>query len=113
MNKTIENILVPVDYSSYATEALHYAATIADRFASSLLVLHVIAQEFETLHRRSAPSLPYPPMHAAISKATPPVTIDLRQQAERALEQYVSAQLASVVWTSVWTSDSLWNRFWR
>ncbi len=92
MNKTIENILVPVDYSAYATEALHYAVTIADRFSSSLLVLHVIAKEFDTLHRRSAPSIPFPPMHAAISKATPPVTVDLRQQAEIALDQYVSDQ---------------------
>src|SRR5713226_8151438 len=35
-------ILVPVDFSAYASEALRYAAGIAERFAASIMVLHVI-----------------------------------------------------------------------
>jgi universal stress protein A len=38
-------ILVPVDFSSYAARALLYAGAIAERFASSILVLHVIGRD--------------------------------------------------------------------
>ena len=42
------SILVPVDFSPYAASALRYALGIADRFASSLIVLHVIPHETTT-----------------------------------------------------------------
>lgn len=38
-------ILIPVDFSPYATQALLTAADIAERFASSLIVLHVVARD--------------------------------------------------------------------
>ena len=54
MSKTFPNILVPVDFSAYSTEALLYAASIAERFFSALVVQHVIAKEVEmlTTHQR-------------------------------------------------------------
>jgi nucleotide-binding universal stress UspA family protein len=41
-------ILVPVDFSPYSTRALLHAADIAERFASSLIVLHVVSREMQT-----------------------------------------------------------------
>ena len=60
MNKTIENILVPVDFSPYSTEALLYAATLADHLASTVVVLHVIAKEIEAqaAHQRTGSGVP-------------------------------------------------------
>lgn len=96
MSQALQKVLVPVDYSPHATEALHYAASLADPSVSELLVVHVIAKEFTALHRRSAPPLPYPPMYAAMAQAASPMTpltIDLRQKADTALEQYLAVQL--------------------
>src|SRR5262245_20054295 len=42
------SILVPVDFSPYAANALRYALGIADRFASSIIVAHVIPRETTT-----------------------------------------------------------------
>src|SRR5262245_30135063 len=42
------SILVPVDFSTYSADALRYAIGIADRFASSIIVLHVIPRETTT-----------------------------------------------------------------
>lgn len=40
-------ILVPVDFSPYATEALRYAADLAEVFHAALIVLHVIASDVQ------------------------------------------------------------------
>ena len=39
------SILVPVDFSPYSVTALRYAADIAGRFGSSVLVVHVLSRE--------------------------------------------------------------------
>lgn len=41
-------ILVPVDFSEYSTAALRHATALAERFQSSLIILHVISREIET-----------------------------------------------------------------
>ena len=61
MSRTFNTILVPIDFSPYSTEALLYAASIAEPFSSSLLLLHVIAQDTKVyathrhLERRGMP----------------------------------------------------------
>jgi len=66
MSRTFNTILVPVDFSPYATEALLYAASIAEPFSSSLLLLHVIAQDTKVyatqrhLERRGMPHRVFP-----------------------------------------------------
>jgi len=54
MSRTFNTILVPIDFSPYSTEALLYAASIAEPFSSSLLLLHVIVQDTKVYatHRR-------------------------------------------------------------
>jgi nucleotide-binding universal stress UspA family protein len=47
LSQVFRSILVPVDFSSYSTKALLYAADLAERFGSSIIVLHVIAREVE------------------------------------------------------------------
>ena len=45
LDRVFTPILVPVDFSPYATQALLRAADIAERFGASLIVLHVIARD--------------------------------------------------------------------
>ncbi len=93
MNQALKKILVPVDYSSLATEALHHAAAIADP-ATELLVVHVIAKDVAVHRGRLAPALPWhPPMYAAIAQVAPLMSIDLRERADTDLKRYLSRQL--------------------
>ena len=102
MDIIIENILVPVDFSPYSTEALLYAATLADHLASTVVVLHVIAKEIEAqaAHQRAGSGVPLfgwgvtsetlgvsPEMHEA-------VVVDLRERAQTALQHFLPSELS-------------------
>ena len=91
-------LLVPVDFSSYSTAALRYAVGIAERFASSLIVLHVIPRETTTqavAQRLGNLSLPFfgpwamPSQPEVSSEATESVVTDLREQAYTALQAFL------------------------
>jgi len=43
--RVFTSLLIPVDFSPYSTQALRIAASIAERFDSSLIVLHVISEK--------------------------------------------------------------------
>jgi nucleotide-binding universal stress UspA family protein len=97
------SILVPVDFSRYAAAALRYAAGIAARFASSIMVLHVIPREttthavYQRLGYRDFPFLG--PVSPQSAPAVPPkvaedVVVDLREQAYTALQAFLPAQMA-------------------
>ena len=99
------SILVPVDFSTYAANALRYAVGIADRFASSITILHVIPRETTThavYQRLGHPDLPFmflDPLHPQRAPAPPPdgaedVIIDLREQAYTALQAFLPTQIA-------------------
>jgi nucleotide-binding universal stress UspA family protein len=45
LHRVFTPLLIPVDFSPYATQALLIAADIAERFGSSLIVLHVVARD--------------------------------------------------------------------
>jgi universal stress protein A len=106
MSKTFHTILVPVDFSPYSTEALLYAASIADRFSASLQVLHVISQEVRTFathrhleqsgtpHRPLALLGPYSEPLGVPPEQTDEVVVDLREQAHTTLQQFMPPQLA-------------------
>ncbi len=100
MDIIIENILVPVDFSPYSTEALLYAATLADHLASTVVVLHVIAKEIDAqaAHQRTGSGVPLlglmsealgvpPEMHEA-------VVVDLRERAQTALQHFLPSELS-------------------
>jgi nucleotide-binding universal stress UspA family protein len=97
------SILVPVDFSPYAANALYYALGIADRCASSIIVLHVIPREttmqavYQRLGHRDLPF--FGPLHPQSTPALPPevaeeVVVDLREQAYTALQAFLPAQMA-------------------
>jgi nucleotide-binding universal stress UspA family protein len=97
------SILVPVDFSPYAASALHYALAIADRCASSLIVLHVIPREMTTqavYQRLGHRDLPFfGPSQPQSTPALPPkvaeeVVVDLREQAYTALQAFLPPQTA-------------------
>ena len=96
-------ILVPVDFSEYAASALRYTAGIAARFASSIIVLHVVPRETTThamQQRLGHSAMPFRgPFAATSAPDIPPdvageVVIDLREQAYTALQAFLPAQLA-------------------
>jgi universal stress protein A len=106
MSKTFNTILVPVDFSSYSTEALLCASSIAERFSASLLVMHVIAKEVRTYetprhlehqgmpHQVFALLGPFSERLEEPTEMTDTVTVDLREQAHAALQQFLPRQLA-------------------
>lgn len=96
-------ILVPVDFSEYSASALRYTAAIAARFASSIMVLHVVPRETTThamQQRLGHSAIPFLGPFAATSAPDIPldvaeeVVIDLREQAYTALQAFLPAQLA-------------------
>ena len=115
------SILVPVDFSTYAADALRYAAGIAARFASSIMVLHVISREttthavYQRLGSRDFPFLGSVSPQSA--PAVPPdvaedVVVGLREQVYTALQAFLPAQMAHhpVELRGSWAISS--NAFW-
>ena len=106
MSRTFRTILVPIDFSPYSTEALLYAASLAEPFSSSLLLLHVIAQDTKVyathrhLERRGLPHRvfpllgPYSEMLEEPQEETDAVIVDLREQGRVALQQFLPPELA-------------------
>jgi universal stress protein A len=99
------SILVPVDFSTYSADALRYAVGIADRFASSIIVLHVIPHEttthavYQHLGYRDLPFMFLDPVRPQSAPVVPPgvaedVVIDLREQAYTALQAFLPIQMA-------------------
>ena len=101
------SILVPVDFSTYSADALRYAVGIAERFASSIIVLHVIPREttthavYQRLGYRDLPllgslgpaSLPALPP-AVPSEVEEEVVVDLRERVYTALQEFLPATIA-------------------
>jgi universal stress protein A len=105
MSKTFHTILVPVDFSSYSAEALLYAASIADHFSSSLVVLHVVSQDVQTyathrhLEHRGMPHPVFPllgPLSESLEEpqdVTDAVAVDLRERGRVALQEFLPSAL--------------------
>lgn len=96
------SLLIPVDFSEYSVVALRYAAALAERFASSMIVLHVIPRETTARamqQRVGAPRMPLlGPLALYGAGDVPPdvqeeVVVDLREQAYTALQAFVPASL--------------------
>src|SRR5215468_4281458 len=97
------SILVPVDFSAYSADALRYAVGIAERFASSIIVLHVMPRETTThavLQRLGYRDLPLlGSLGPATAPAVPPeveeeVVGDLRERVYTALQEFLPAPIA-------------------
>jgi nucleotide-binding universal stress UspA family protein len=96
-------ILVPVDFSVYAMQALDKAADLAGRFGASIIALHVIASEIgvQTLAQRLGIQTAVPSVGAEMAD-TPDVSdeevetvIDQhREEAYQALQAFLPPRLA-------------------
>lgn len=105
MSRTFNTILVPIDFSASSAEALHYAASIAEPFSSSLLLLHVISQDAKVyathrhLERRGLPHRvfpllgPYAEMLEEPQEEMDAVIVDLHEQGRIALQQFLPPEL--------------------
>ena len=112
MHRTFNTILIPIDFSAYSREALLYAASIAEPFSASLLLLHVIAQDAKVyathrhLERRGLPHRvfpllgPYSEMLEEPQEETDIVTVDLREQGRVALQQFLPPELAKKLFSN-------------
>jgi universal stress protein A len=96
MGKTFTKILVPVDFSVHSSEATLYAASIAERFFASMVMLHIISKEIElhTVHRhaghRGSPLLgPLSTPLDISGEVIETVGIDLRERALTALHEFL------------------------
>ncbi|MGQ4808123.1 hypothetical protein NKDENANG_01490 [Candidatus Entotheonellaceae bacterium PAL068K] len=103
LTKVFTPILVPVDFSPYSTQALLCAADLADRFAASLIVLHVIAREIgaRAVHQHpgtgGTPMLDPLGMPASIEmprEVMETSIIDYRERAYTALQAFLPPRLA-------------------
>lgn len=100
MKRTLDRILVPTDFSPHSAEALQVAATIGERFSSTLSILHVISKDVEEhamhahLGYRSSPLLGYfsetPEVPADVQET---ITIDLRDRARTAIQEFIPSDL--------------------
>jgi nucleotide-binding universal stress UspA family protein len=77
--RVFTSLLIPVDFSPYSARALLIAAHIAERFDSSLIVLHVMAREFSLQAIEQHQALRGQPA----STSAPPE--DMREDIERTL----------------------------
>lgn len=98
------SILVPVDFSPYSEKALRYAADIAGRFGSSVMVVHVISRESgaEEAQRRLQERgllLPGGDRAASTPEVSETVMADIvttqREQIYTELVEFLPPQLAS------------------
>jgi nucleotide-binding universal stress UspA family protein len=92
-------ILIPVDFSSHATAALECAADIAERFGSSLIVLHILAREFMAYAtQQRLRSLPGPATTSGSvegeREAAEAVITDQREPIYKALAEFLPPRLA-------------------
>lgn len=100
MKRTLDRILVPIDFSDSSAEALQIAASIGERFSSTLLILHVIPKEVEEhvthvhLGHGGSPMLgPYSGPIEIPSHVQETITIDLRDRAHTAMQEFLPSHL--------------------
>lgn len=100
MKRTLDRILVPIDFSAYSDEALQVAASIGERFFATLLLLHVIPKEIEVhathvhLGHRGSPLLgPFSESIEVPADVQETITINLRERAQTALQEFLPADL--------------------
>jgi nucleotide-binding universal stress UspA family protein len=99
LERVFTPILIPVDFSPYATQALLIAADIAERFGSSLIVLHVIARDMgllaiqQYLERRGEPVTTTRTPEVS-DEEVETVLVDQREQVYQTLQAFLPPRLA-------------------
>ena len=97
----VQTILVPIDYSDEAQQALHWGASLAEKYGAKLLLLHVIPTAVEEVYPEGggvmAPTPSYYEMRAPGLWAKPPLIIDRVDAAQTALHDFACRVLKDTV----------------
>ena len=102
----VQTILVPIDYSEDARQALQWGASIAAKYGAKLLLLHVIPKAVEEISPSgpewitplSPPAYYYEGMApGSRGRSTEPIIIDLQEQAVAQLSDFAHASLKDPV----------------
>jgi nucleotide-binding universal stress UspA family protein len=103
MITSFTKILVPVDFSACSLAAMHYAASIGERFFSELFLLHVIAREVETytIHQQVGHSRvpligPFAETLDIPATVEETVSVDLHERAKAALQAFLPEQYSGM-----------------
>jgi nucleotide-binding universal stress UspA family protein len=98
-DRILSPILIPVDFSPYATQALLSAAAIAERFDSTLIVLHVITRDIglrlvqQHLEQRGSP-VTTSETREELREEIETVVVDHREQVYQTLQAFLPPRLA-------------------
>jgi nucleotide-binding universal stress UspA family protein len=97
----VQTILVPIDYSDDAQQALHWGASLARKYGAKLLLLHVIAKAVEEVYPEGAglmgPTPPYYDGRAPGIWMKRPIIIDHVDTAQTELRDFASKILQDTV----------------
>jgi nucleotide-binding universal stress UspA family protein len=99
----VQNILVPIDYSGGSQGALQWGASLAEKYAAKLLLLHVIPKSVEEVFPESEAFAS--PTSSFLEVKTPdtqssrrqPLIIDLVDQADTELRDFATKNLKGTV----------------
>ena len=98
----VEKILVPLDYSEDSERALQWGASLAEKYAAKLLLLHVISKAVEEVFPQGEPSIT--PTSSFSEVKTPdthslrrqPIIIDLVDTADTGLHDFAEKNLKDI-----------------
>jgi glycine betaine transporter len=97
----IQNILVPIDYSLDSQRALHWGASLAEKYGTTLLLLHVIPHAVEEVYPEGtglmSPTPSYYEVRAPGIWTKHPLIIDLVDTADTELRDWADKHLEDAV----------------
>jgi nucleotide-binding universal stress UspA family protein len=97
----MQTILVPIDYSDDAQQALHWGASLVGKYGAQLLLLHVIPKAVEEVYPEGAglmsPTPSYYEVRAPSIWTKQPIIIDRVDTAQTELRDFASKTLKDAV----------------
>jgi nucleotide-binding universal stress UspA family protein len=97
----IQNILVPIDYSLDSQRALHWGASLAEKYGATLMLLHVIPHAVEEVYPEGTGSMTPTPTYYEVRApgiwAKHPLIIDLVDTADTELRDLAGKHLKDAV----------------
>jgi nucleotide-binding universal stress UspA family protein len=97
----VQNILVPIDYSDHAQQALQWGASLAEKYGATLLLLHVIPTAVEEVYPEGGGLLRATPSHYEVRApgqwVAQPIIIDHVDSAQTELHDFAVNHLQDAV----------------
>lgn len=99
----VKNILVPIDYSVDSTRALQWGASLAEKYGTKLLLLHVILKAVEEVYPEGVGLVsPTSSFYGRLAPSSPthgrqPIIIDLVDKAQTEFDDFAAKHLKAAV----------------